>query len=63
MKLALAGVFGTRVKVYNGKGSGGSIEIEFFGKDDLKKLAQQLKHLNNLNFNFSEEEKCLILSL
>lgn len=45
-----------RVKVYNGKGSGGSIEIEFFGKDDLKSLQSSLKHLNNLNFNFRRKK-------
>lgn len=45
VELALAGVLARRVKVYNGKGSGGSIEIEFFGKDDLKKLAEQLEAL------------------
>ena len=45
VELALGGVLARRVKVYNGKGSGGSIEIEFFGKDDLKKLAEQLEAL------------------
>lgn len=44
-ELALSGVLARKVRIYNGKGSGGSIEIEFFGKEDLKKLAKQLEAL------------------
>ncbi len=42
VELALAETLGRKVKVYVGKGSRGTIEFEFFGKDDLAQLAKQL---------------------
>ena len=39
VELALRETLGRTVKVYVGKGGRGTLEIEFFGTDDLKKLA------------------------
>lgn len=39
VELSLGETLGRKVKVYVGKGGSGTLEIEFFGTDDLKKLA------------------------
>lgn len=39
VELALREILGRNVKVYVGKGGRGTLEIEFFGTEDLKKLA------------------------
>ncbi|MCQ2462644.1 MAG: ParB/RepB/Spo0J family partition protein [Clostridia bacterium] len=38
-ELAISETLGRKVKIYNGKGEKGTLEIEFFGKEDLSKLA------------------------
>lgn len=43
VELALGGAMGRKVKVFVGKGSKGTLEIEFFGKDDLAKIAKALE--------------------
>jgi ParB family chromosome partitioning protein len=42
VELALTQSLGRKVKVYLGKGGKGTIEFEFFGKEDLTKLAKEL---------------------
>ena len=42
VELALTEALGRTVKVYLGKGGKGTLEFEFFGKDDLTKLAKDL---------------------
>ena len=42
VELALTQTLGRKVKVYLGKGGKGTIEFEFFGKEDLTKLAKEL---------------------
>lgn len=42
VELALSNTLGRKVKVFNGKGSRGTLEFEFFGKEDLSQLAKQL---------------------
>lgn len=42
VELALGQTLGRKVKVYVGKGGRGTLEIEFFGTEDLKKLAADL---------------------
>lgn len=42
VELALGQCLGRKVKVYVGKGGRGTLEIEFFGTEDLKKLAADL---------------------
>lgn len=42
VELALTEALGRSVKVYLGKGGRGTLEFEFFGKDDLTKLAKEL---------------------
>jgi len=42
VELALSQTLGRKVKVYVGKGSRGTIEFEFFGKEDLAQLSKQL---------------------
>lgn len=42
VELALSNALGRKVKVYVGKGSKGTLEFEFFGKEDLSMLAKQL---------------------
>lgn len=42
VELALTNTLGRKVKVYLGKGGKGTLEFEFFGKDDLTKLAKEL---------------------
>lgn len=42
VELALSQTLGRRVKVFVSKGSRGTIEFEFFGKEDLAQLAKQL---------------------
>lgn len=43
VELALSETLGRSVKVFVGKGGRGSLEIEFFGTEDLKKLAQEFE--------------------
>ncbi len=43
VELALSDTMGRKVKVFVGKGSKGTLEIEFFGKDDLAKIAKALE--------------------
>ncbi len=43
VELALGEAMGRKVKVFVGKGSKGTLEIEFFGKDDLAKIAKALE--------------------
>lgn len=43
VELALSDVMGRKVKVFVGKGSKGTLEIEFFGKEDLAKIAKALE--------------------
>lgn len=43
VELALSAAMGRKVKVYTEKGGKGTLEIEFFGTEDLKKLAQEFK--------------------
>ncbi len=42
VELALTNTLGRSVKVYLGKGGRGTLEFEFFGKEDLQKLAKDL---------------------
>lgn len=42
VELALTEALGRTVKVYLGKGGKGTLEFEFYGKDDLTKLAKEL---------------------
>ena len=42
VELALTEALGRTVKVYLGKGGKGTLEFEFFGKEDLTKLAKEL---------------------
>ncbi|NCC87512.1 MAG: ParB/RepB/Spo0J family partition protein [Clostridia bacterium] len=48
VELALSQTLGRKVKVYVGKGSRGTIEFEFFGKDDLAQLSKQLDAEKNI---------------
>lgn len=43
VELALSETLGRSVKVFVGKGGRGTLEIEFFGTEDLKKLAQDFE--------------------
>lgn len=43
VELALSEAMGRKVKVYTEKGGKGTLEIEFFGTEDLKKLAQEFQ--------------------
>ena len=43
VELALSNNMGRKVKVYVGKSHKGTLEIEFFSKDDLKKIAKALE--------------------
>ncbi len=43
VELALGDAMGRKVKVFVGKGSKGTLEIEFFGKEDLAKIAKALE--------------------
>lgn len=43
VELALSETLGRTVKVFVGNGGRGTLEIEFFGTDDLKKLAQDFE--------------------
>lgn len=43
VELALSETLGRSVKVFLGKGGRGTLEIEFFGTEDLKKLAQDFE--------------------
>ena len=43
VELALGEAMGRKVKVFVGKGSKGTVEIEFFGKEDLAKIAKALE--------------------
>ncbi len=43
VELALGNTMGRKVKVFVGKGSKGTLEIEFFGKEDLAKIAKALE--------------------
>lgn len=43
VELALSAAMGRKVKVYTEKGGRGTLEIEFFGTEDLKKLAQEFQ--------------------
>lgn len=45
VEIALAKTLGRKVKVFNTKGSGGTLEIEFFSKSDLEKLSMQFDAL------------------
>ncbi|MDO4846929.1 MAG: ParB/RepB/Spo0J family partition protein [Clostridiaceae bacterium] len=45
VEIALGKALGRKVKVFNTKGSGGTLEIEFFSKSDLEKLSMQLDEL------------------
>ena len=45
VEIALGKALGRKVKVFNTKGSGGTLEIEFFSKFDLEKLSMQLDEL------------------
>jgi hypothetical protein len=42
VELSLASSLARRVKVYNNPAGGGKIEIEFFDKEDLKKIANEI---------------------
>ncbi|MEG0979330.1 MAG: ParB/RepB/Spo0J family partition protein [Oscillospiraceae bacterium] len=42
VELALSEMLGRKVKVFVSKGSRGTVEFEFFGKEDLAQLAKQL---------------------
>ncbi len=43
VELALTAALGRKVKVYVGKGGKGTLEVEFFGTEDLRKLAAEFK--------------------
>ena len=43
VELALSSALGRKVKVYVAKGGRGTLEVEFFGTEDLKKLALSLE--------------------
>lgn len=43
VELALSNSMGRKIKVLPGKGQKGTLEIEFFSKDDLKKIAKALE--------------------
>lgn len=43
VELALSGTMGRRVRILPGKGQRGTLEIEFFSKDDLSKIAKSLE--------------------
>ena len=43
VELALGEAMGRTVKVFVGKGNKGTLEIEFFGKEDLAKIAKALE--------------------
>ena len=43
VELALSETLGRSVKVYVANGGRGTLEIEFFGTEDLKKLAQDFE--------------------
>lgn len=43
VELALGDAMGRKVKIFVGKGSKGTLEIEFFGKEDLAKIAKALE--------------------
>lgn len=43
VELALGEAMGRKVRVFNGKGGKGTLEIEFFGKEDLAKIAKALE--------------------
>jgi len=45
VEIALSKSLGRKVKVFNAKGSGGTLEIEFFSKSDLEKLSMQFDEL------------------
>lgn len=45
VEIALSKTLGRKVKVFNTKASGGTLEIEFFSKADLQKLSLQLDEL------------------
>ena len=45
VEIALGKALGRKVKVFNAKGSGGTLEIEFFSKSDLEKLSMQFDAL------------------
>ena len=45
VEIALASSLARRVKVYNTASGNGTIEIEFFSKEDLKKIANQIDEL------------------
>lgn len=45
VELALSKELSRKVKVFNGKAGQGSLEIEFFSREDLKKLAAQIENL------------------
>ena len=42
VELSLAESMGRRVKIHTAPGGGGKLEIEFFDKDDLKKIANEI---------------------
>ncbi len=42
VELSLAETLGRRVKIHTAPGGGGKIEIEFFDKEDLKKIANEI---------------------
>ena len=42
VELALTEAMGRKVKIYLSKGGKGTLEFEFFGKEDLTKLAKDL---------------------
>ncbi|MGN1348415.1 MAG: ParB/RepB/Spo0J family partition protein, partial [Acutalibacteraceae bacterium] len=43
VELALSQAMGRKIKVLPGKGQRGTLEIEFFSKDDLRKIAKSLE--------------------
>lgn len=45
VELALSAELARKVKVFNGKGGSGTLEIEFFNREDLEKFAAQLENL------------------
>lgn len=45
VEIALTNSLARKVKVYNSKSGAGTLEIEFFSKDDLKKIANQIDEL------------------
>lgn len=45
VEIALSKTLGRKVKIFNTKASGGTLEIEFFSKADLQKLSLQLDEL------------------